>query len=101
VVVEASTQLDTMSSHPNSMKIQEMLRIPIQRGDIHGLVGNGQAILVAWKIYQRRQDQKSSITAEVWTQFDQAYDALRLEMASEKVYYKCPTCSLQRTHSFL
>ena len=88
-------------SHPHGMKIQEMLRIPIQRGDDHGIVGNGQMVLLAWKMYQRMKHEKSTITEEMWTQLDRAYDSLRLEIAGEKIYYECPTCSSKGKCSFL
>ena len=98
-MVKSSTDIRALT-HSHRKRIQDILRIPIQRGGNHGIVGNGQAVLLVWKIYQSIKDHKSSISAEMWTQCNDAHNSLRSEIDGDKVYYGCLTCNSKRKYYY-
>ena len=90
------------SSQSHIEEFSTILQTPIQRGSEHGIVGNGQAIMLAWKIYRRMKQQGSGLTAETWRQLDRIYGCTQSEEAeAEWLYYGCPTCSRSGHDSFL
>ncbi|KAN0091609.1 hypothetical protein V8E55_005175 [Tylopilus felleus] len=88
-------QTDQAFNHKSKIRpaFQAILRMPIQRGGNHGVVGNGKDIMAVWKVFEAMKILGVGRVPEAWRETISAPILQQSEHCGQYNYYHCTACN--------